>query len=249
MKAEVHYLLRLGDTALITGQRMSEWCGHGPILEEDIALTNIALDHIGQSRLLLTEAGEREGENRTEDHLAYRREVGEFRNLLIAELPNGDFGVTILRLLFTSAFQWVQYQSLLDSPDAFLASFAEKSLKEVRYHFKHARDWTLRLGDGTTESHKRAQAALDQLWAYTGEFFTDDAVEDELSDKGLIATNASLEAEWMNMVSAVLSEATLTLPEEPRHQKGGKQGAHSEHMGFLLAEMQTLARAYPDAEW
>lgn len=250
MNPDVVYLIRLGDTALVAGQRLAEWCGHGPILEEDIALTNISLDLIGQARMLLDEAGKREGQGRTEDTLAFHRDVFDFYNLQITEQPNGDFGCTIAKIFFLSAFQFVQYKALLESEDAFLKAFAAKSLKEVQYHVKHARDWVVRLGDGTQESHSRMQAGIDQMWPFTGEFFgDDDKVEEALNASGIAPLNASLEAEWMNIMDSVLAEATLTKPDTARHFKGGKTGNHTEHLGYLIAEMQFLPRAYPDATW
>lgn len=243
------YLIRLGDTALIAGQRLGEWCGHGPILEEDIALTNTALDCIGQARLLLSEAANREGRGRTEDDLAFKRDVFEYTNLLITEQPNGDYAHTIAKHFLLSTYQFVLYRELLDSTDDFLKSFAEKSIKEVQYHVKHTRDWMLRLGDGTEESHRRMQTALDQMWVYTGEFFNDDSVDEAMHERGAAPLMRSLENEWLELVYQVIHAATLTVPEVARFQDGGRRGEHSEHLGFVLAEMQFLPRAYPDAKW
>lgn len=245
----VAYLLRLGDNALISGQRLGEWCGHGPVLEEDIALTNIALDHIGQARILLSEAGKREGKGRSEDDLAFQRVDTEFGNLLMAELPNGDFAQTILRMFLLSAQQYVYYKALLDSKDAMLKGFAEKSLKEVQYHLHHSRDWVIRLGDGTTESKKRMEAALELLWPYTGEFFVADALEQDLASQGIAPDTSGMDEEWLGLVGNVLEEATLRIPEIERYQSGGKEGRHSEHLGFILAEMQWLPRSHPEAKW
>lgn len=245
----VAYLLRLGDTALISGQRLGEWCGHGPILEEDIALTNIALDQIGQARLLLSEAGKREGKGRSEDDLAFQRDVDEFGNLLMAELPNGDFGQTILRMFLLSAQQFMYYRALLDSKDEMLRAFSAKSIKEVQYHLHHSRDWVIRLGDGTAESKKRMQEALELLWPYTGEFFLADDLEKQLATEGIAPDTSEMDSEWLSLVTTVLNEAKLSIPDVERYQKGGKQGRHSEHLGFILAEMQWLPRAHPEAQW
>lgn len=249
MNAEIKYLLRLGDNALIAGQRLAEWCGHGPILEEDIALTNLSLDLIGQARMALDEAGKREGKGRTEDDLAFHRDGFDLYNVILTEQPNGDFAHTIAKLLYLSTFQYVQYTALLESKDPFLKAFAEKALKEVRYHVKHARDWTLRLGDGTEESHRRMQDGLNALWEYTGELFEDDEVETALANTGMTPLNASLEKEWMEIIQGILNQATLSMPEGDRHHTGGRTGTHSEHLGYILAELQFLPRAYPDASW
>lgn len=247
--AYVDYLLHLGDAGLILGHRLSEWCGHGPILEEDIALTNIALDLIGQARMLLTHAGRIEGEGRDEDALAYRRDVTDFRNPLICEQPNGDFAMTVARQFLVSAWAFELFSALERSSDPDLAAIAAKSLKEVSYHRRHAGEWLIRLGDGTQESKRRAQAALDDLWIFTDELFEPQAADRPLIDAGLIADAGTLRAAWDAMVDRVLTEATLVKPEADYPRGGGRTGAHSEHLGYILAELQFLQRAYPDAQW
>lgn len=247
--ATVETCLILGDTALILGHRLGEWCGHGPQLEEDIALTNIALDLIGQARLFLSHAGALEGTGRDEDALAYRRDVTDFKNLLIAEQPNGDFATTVARQFLVAAWQVELYGELAESPDADLAAIAAKSLKEVRYHRRHAGEWLIRLGDGTDESHARARAALDDLWLFTEELFVPGAAERTLAEAGRYPDLAALRPAWDAMVDRVLGEATLTRPSVDYPRWGGRDGAHSEHLGYILADLQFLQRAYPDAEW
>jgi ring-1,2-phenylacetyl-CoA epoxidase subunit PaaC len=243
------YILRLADTALILGHRLSEWIGHAPVLEEELALGNIALDLIGEARALYSYAGEVEGKGRDEDVLAYRRDAGSFRNLLLAEQPNGDFAATIVRQFLFSAFAQPLWRALAASRDATLAAIAAKSEKEAAYHLRHAGEWLIRLGDGTEESHCRAQAALDELWPYSGELFERDTVEDALIAAGIAVDPETLRAEWQRTVSAVLAEATLAAPERAWMQSGGRSGRHSEHLGHLLATMQFLQRAYPGATW
>jgi ring-1,2-phenylacetyl-CoA epoxidase subunit PaaC len=243
------YCLRIGDSSLVIGHRLSEWCGHGPILEEDIAMTNISLDLIGQARIMLTYAGQVEGKNRSEDDLAYLRDAMDFRNLLITEQHNGDFGKTMMRQFFFSAYCYFLYQQLTKSKDSTIAAFAEKSLKEVTYHVRHSADWIVRLGDGTEESHTRAQEAADELWAYTGEMFDADAIDQELQKSGIGADLSKVKEEWTKLVTDIFKKATLKLPVDGYMQKGSKQGKHSEHLGYLLAEMQFLPRAYPGASW
>ena len=243
------YTLRLADTVLILGHRLSEWIGHAPVLEEEMALGNIALDLIGEARALYSYAGEVEGKGRDEDALAYRRDAGGFRNLLLVEQPNGDFAATIVRQFLFSAFAQPFWRRLAASRDATLAAIAAKSEKEAAYHLRHAGEWLIRLGDGTEESHRRAQAALDELWPYTGELFERDAVEDPLIAAGIAVDPETLRAEWQRTVSAVLAEATLEAPERVWMQSGGRSGRHSEHLGHLLVTMQFLQRAYPGATW
>ncbi|AWK85198.1 1,2-phenylacetyl-CoA epoxidase subunit PaaC [Azospirillum thermophilum] len=243
------YALRLGDTSLVLGHRLSEWCGHAPELEEDIALTNIALDLVGHARLLLTYAGDVEGKGRDEDRLAYRRDVFDYRNHLLAEQPNRDFGHTILRQFLHDAWAVELYERLAGSADATLAAIAAKAVKEVRYHVRHSGEWVVRLGDGTDASHARMADALDRLWPYTGEMFERTAGEAELAAAGIAVDAAELKAAWTARVSAVLEEATLPRPADGWMQSGGLRGEHSEHLGYLLAEMQFLQRAYPDATW
>ncbi|MEI7968301.1 MAG: 1,2-phenylacetyl-CoA epoxidase subunit PaaC [Betaproteobacteria bacterium] len=249
MTPHFEYVLRLGDSALILGQRLAEMCGHGPVLEEDIALSNIALDLIGQARLLLTHAGRLEGLGRDEDSLAFLRPEGQFRNVTLVELPNGDFGRIVLRNLFFSGFHELLWSDLCGSRDDELAGIAAKSLKETRYHWRHAADWVIRLGDGTPTSHARMQGALEMLWPYTREFFATDAVDEAASRDGFGVDGAALEGAWSDRVRAVLSEATLSPPDVTPFCSTGRRGVHSEHMGHLLAEMQTLQRTYPGASW
>jgi ring-1,2-phenylacetyl-CoA epoxidase subunit PaaC len=245
----VESVLRIADTSLILGQRLSEWCGHGPVIEEDIALTNIALDLIGQARLLLTHAGKVEGQGRDEDQLAFLRAESGFRNLSMVELPNQDFGRTILRNFLVAAWQAPRWATLRTSSDAELAAIAEKSAKETRYHLQHAADWTVRLGDGTAESKRRMQRALDCLWPYTAEFFADDELDRAANSAGLMPLPSSLQAAWEATVLPVLAEATLTVPARTPFLSTGKLGRHTEHMGHLLAPMQAMQRAYPGCSW
>jgi ring-1,2-phenylacetyl-CoA epoxidase subunit PaaC len=247
--AHLDYVLRIADTSLILGQRLSEWCGHGPVIEEDIALTNIALDLIGQARLLLTHAAALEGQGRDEDQLAFLRREPEFRNLTIVELPNGDFGRTILRNFLVAAWQRELYQALAKSSDAEFAAIAAKSLKETRYHVQHASDWVIRLGDGTDESHRRMQAAIDVLWPYTAEFFSATPTDDVAVATSVGPAWPSLEATWTAAVTPVLEVATLKIPARTPFLTRGKLGVHSEHLGHVLAEMQYLQRAYPGGTW
>jgi ring-1,2-phenylacetyl-CoA epoxidase subunit PaaC len=230
------YLLRLGDDRLVLGHRLSEWCGHAPILEEDIALANIALDLIGQANLLLTLAADVEGKNRDADAIAYLRDGGAYRNCLLVELPKGDFAFTIARQFFFSVFAMLQAEALLKHANKDLAGIAAKMLKESRYHVRHSGEWMLKLGDGTEESHRRLQDAVTELWRYTGEMFLGDDV-------------ASLEAPWRKQVDAILKDARITVPEVKWMQRGGREGRHTEHLGLMLAEMQVLQRQYPGAEW
>jgi ring-1,2-phenylacetyl-CoA epoxidase subunit PaaC len=242
------YVLRLGDDSLILGQRLTELVGKAPELEEEMALVNIALDLIGRARLLLTYAGEIEGEGRDEDALAYRRDVPDFRNHLITELPNGDFAHTIGRLFLLAAFDEQLYGALRTSADARLREIADKAVKETAYHLRHSGQWVIRLGDGTEESHRRMQKALDDLWMYTGELFLPDAVDEEMARRGVAPDLRSLEEGWNRRVDDVLGEATLQRPTVSWMQRGGKDGRmHTEHLGYILAEMQFLQRAYPDA--
>ncbi len=243
------YLLRLGDDRLILGHRLSEWCGHAPILEEDIALANIALDLIGQASLLLGLAGKIEGRTRDADALAYLREAVEYRNALLVELPKGDFAVTIVRQLFFSVFALLQAEALQRSNNQELAGIAAKAVKEFRYHVRHSADWVLKLGGGTAESRSRAQRAVDDLWRYTGELFLADDVDREAGASGLGVDPSTLESAWSNTVRDVLERASLTIPETSYMQRGGRSGRHTEHLGHLLSEMQILARSHPGASW
>lgn len=243
------YLLRLGDSSLILGQRLSEWCGHGPELEEDIALMNIALDLIGQARSVLSYAGEVEGQGRDEDALAFLRDGGDYRNLLLVEQPNGDFAYTIVRQFLFDAFQRELYETLTTSADAQLAAIAAKSLKEVTYHLRHSSEWLVRLGDGTPLSHDKMQTALDDLWMYSGEMFEMDDLEATLVAAGIAADRMALKPRWDAHIERTLEAATLQRPADDWMQSGGLQGRHSEHLGHILAEMQHLQRAHPGARW
>lgn len=249
MNALFEYVLRLGDDSLILGHRLSEWCGHGPILEEDIAMTNLSLDLIGQATSLLEYAGKVEGKGRNEDDLAFLRFERDYRNLLLVERPNTDFGVTMMRQFLFDAYRKPLFERLVDSSDETLAAIAEKSLKETRYHLKHSSEWVIRLGDGTEESHERAQAALDELWRYTAEIFFEDEVDAELKANGVLPRMESLKEDWEATVHSVLAEATLTIPDNNWKQEGGRRGVHTEHLGYILAELQYMQRAYPGMEW
>jgi ring-1,2-phenylacetyl-CoA epoxidase subunit PaaC len=242
-------LLRIGDTTLILGHRDSEWCGHSPALEEDIALANMALDLIGQTRLWLGLAAEVEGKGRTADDLAYLRDVWDFRNLLLVEGLNGDFGHTLMRHFLFDIYHLVLLQALATSSDRRVAEIAAKAGKEVAYHVERTSNLIVRLGDGTDESHRRMQAALDALWPYVGEMFMADEKDEAVAAAGIAPNPASLRAAWEKTVRDVLAEATLTIPESKFAHKGGKRGIHTEHLGYILADMQFLQRAYPGASW
>jgi ring-1,2-phenylacetyl-CoA epoxidase subunit PaaC len=233
----------------VLGHRLSQWCGHAPILEEDIALTNIALDLIGQASLYLHLAGETEGKERNEDTLAYFREAIGFRNLQIVELPIGDFAVTIVRQFLFDAFSVHQLEQLKDSKHEELAGIAAKGYKEVRYHVRHSSEWVQRLGDGTEESHSRAQKALDDLWRFTPEMFESDEIEQRLVSEGIAADVKRIEPQWRSMVTDVLNRATLKIPVSPPMMTGGRRGRHTEYLGHMLADMQIVARSHPGAEW
>jgi ring-1,2-phenylacetyl-CoA epoxidase subunit PaaC len=243
------YTLRLADTALILGHRLSEWVGHSPVIEEDLAFGNMGLDLIGQARSLYSYASEVEGKGRDEDALAYLRDAGDYRNILLAEQPNGDFAATMVRQLFYSAFAHPYFEALTRSKDATLAAIAAKAVKEMAYHLRHSAEWTIRLGDGTDESHARAQAAVDELWPYSGEMFESDQVERALIEAGVAVDPATLRATWEKTINEVLDEATLTRPDDDYMQSGGRIGRHSEHLGHILAELQFVQRAYPGATW
>ena len=249
----VQYLLRLGDTCLILAQRLGEWCGHAPVLEEDIALTNMALDLVGQARAVLTRAGQLEAElggtAHDEDQLAFLRDERDFLNLTLVELPRGDFAVTVLRNFALATFLRLLWQRLAGSSDAEVAAIAGKAVKEARYHQQHAGDWVLRLGGGTDESRRRLQAAVDALWPYMPEMFESDAVDEQALGAGLGPRWADLQADWMAEVAPVLQEAGVTAPAVRAFRSTGKKGVHSEHMGYILAEMQHLQRAHPGGVW
>lgn len=249
MNTLFEYLVRLGDDSLILGHRLSEWCGHGPILEEDIAMTNIALDLIGQSTSILKYAGEVEGKGRSEDDLAFLRFEREYRNALLLEQPNEDFGVTMMRQFLFDAYRKPLFEQLVNSSDEQIAAIAAKSLKETKYHLKHSAEWVIRLGDGTEESHNRVQNALDHLWRYTDELFFTNEVDADLESKGVTFSSEELKASWSEMVKSVLNQATLTIPDNGWQHDGGRRGLHSEHLGYILAELQYMQRAYPGMEW
>jgi ring-1,2-phenylacetyl-CoA epoxidase subunit PaaC len=242
-------VLRMGDNCLVLGHRLSEWCGHGPVLEEDIAQANIALDLIGQARNLLTYAGEVEGKGRGEDHLAYLRGEREYLNTQLVELPKGDYAYTIARSFLFDAFHLPLHQALTSGSDERLKGIAEKAVKEVTYHLRHSSEWLVRFGDGTEESHRRAQDALDDLWRYTGDLFIPDEAEELLAKDGTLPKLSDLRCEWNATVDRVLNEATLKRPADGWMASGGKKGVHSEHLGPMLAEMQTLPRSFPGVEW
>jgi ring-1,2-phenylacetyl-CoA epoxidase subunit PaaC len=246
---QVPYLLYLADNALILGHRNSEWCGHGPVLEQDIAISNIALDLLGQARNFYQYAAELSGPDVTEDTLAYLRDVTAFKNCLLTELPNGDWSRTILRQFFFSTYQYFLYTQLQQSSDERLAAIAEKSLKEVTYHLRWSSEWVIRLGDGTEESRRRIIDSLDYLWSYTGELFMPATFETAGAGEGWAVDPSLLKKQWDEKVVTILTEATLELPKETFMQSGGKTGRHTEHLGYILAEMQFLQRAYPGAEW
>jgi len=260
MSATANYLLHLADNAVVLGQRNAEWCGHGPALEEDIALANVSLDLIGQARMLYQQAATELGGDATEDRLAYFRDVPEFRNYTLLELPHHsalvgyaksdlDYGTTIVRNFLYSALMVLVWEQLQQSKDEQLAAIAAKSLKEVRYHLRHSRDWLVRLGDGTDDSHARVQAALDHLMPYTQEFWTGSSMEAAAVAAGVGVDVAALKSDWDQLVDDALLEATLQRPKGEGYVTQGKNGLHSEHLGFLLSEMQGLARSHPTATW
>ncbi len=245
--------MRLGDDRLVLGHRLSEWCGHGPILEEDIALANMALDLVGQARALLTRAGQLEGLNGgealDEDQLAFLRDERDYLNATLTELPRGDFAFTTLRNFFAATWFKLLWEHLRESTDADLAATAGKAVKEARYHQRHAADWVVRLADGTEESRARTEAALDALWRYTPELFEDDAVDAAAEQSGLGPRRSALREAWRADVAAVFTEAGLALPKDAAFRSTGMRGVHSEHMGFVLAEMQHLQRSFPGGVW
>lgn len=245
----INYLLHLADNSLITGHRNSEWTGHGPVLEQDIAISNIALDLIGQARLFYQYAASLKGEETSEDTLAYLRDAVDYKNCLLAELNKGDWAFTTLRQFLFSTYQYYLYRELQASADSTVAAIAEKALKEVTYHVRWSGEWVVRLGDGTAESHQRAQKALNDLWPYTGELFIPALYERALLSDKVSADVTQLKETWLTHVCRVLEEATLGIPTDKWMQQGGKEGRHTEHLGYLLAEMQYLQRAYPDSEW
>lgn len=245
----IDYTLHLADNSLIMGHRLSEWTGHGPILEQDIAISNIALDLIGQSRNFYQYAAQIKGDEVTEDDLAYFRDAHEFKNILLVELPNGDWAKTILKLFFFSTYQYYLYQKLIASSDKQLSAIAEKSLKEVTYHVRWSSEWVIRLGDGTEESRKRIQNALEELWSYTGEMLMPAEFERECIKNNMVADTIAIKNDWENKVTEIFDEATILLPKHKSENNGGKDGKHTEHLEQILKEMQYLQRTYPGCEW
>jgi ring-1,2-phenylacetyl-CoA epoxidase subunit PaaC len=241
------YALRLGDDALILGQRLCEWSSTAPMLEEDIAIANVALDYFGRARMLLQYAGSLSG--RTEDQLAFQRDSAEFKNLLLVEQPRGDFAFSMIKQYLLDEFELLYFARLCTSADATLAAIAAKTLKEIKYHQRRSFQWLQRLGLGTAESHTRAQSAIDQLWGYTAEFFALDEVEQRLVSAAIAVDRTELEAAWNAVVRASLEGAQFSIPENGWRASGGRRGVHSEHLGHMLAEMQFLQRAYPGLEW
>ena len=245
----VLYALRRADDALILGHRLSEWCGHAPAMEEDMALANMGLDLLGQARELYSYAAKAEDNGNDEDTFAYLRDVRQYRNLLLLEQPNGDFARTMVRQFFYAAFADLYWRAMMKSKDATLAAIAAKSEKESAYHLRHSSEWMVRLGDGTEESHRRAQTAIDDLRDYTGEMFEVDDSERGLIEEGVAVDPATLRSQWLATVSNVLQEATLVQPKGDWMQQGGRSGRHSEHLGHLLSELQSMQRTFPGAAW
>lgn len=248
-QALIDYTLHFADTSLILGQRNAEWCGHGPVLEQDIAITNISLDLIGQARNYYQYAATLIGNAVTEDTLAYLRKEREFKNLLLVEQPNADWAQTILRQFFFSQFQYLLLEQLQNGNDKQLAAIAEKSLKEVTYHLRWSSEWVIRLGDGTDESHQRMLSAIGELWRYTGEMFIAASYELRVVNENVGVNVSNFKEPWLNKVKEIFAEATLTFPEKTFMQTGGKEGKHTEHLGYILTELQYMQRAYPGLEW
>lgn len=248
-QALIDYTLHFADTSLILGQRNAEWCGHGPVLEQDIAITNISLDLIGQARNYYQYAATLIGNHVTEDTLAYLRQEREFRNLLLVEQPNADWAQTILRQFFFSQFQYLLLEQLQNGSDKQLAAIAEKSLKEVTYHLRWSSEWVIRLGDGTDESHQRMLSAIGELWRYTGEMFIAASYELRVVSENVGVNVSNFKEPWLNKVKEIFAEATLSFPEKTFMQTGGKEGNHTEHLGYILTELQYMQRAYPGLEW
>jgi ring-1,2-phenylacetyl-CoA epoxidase subunit PaaC len=248
-EALFNYLLRLGDNAAILGHRLSEWCGHGPELEEDIAIINTALDLLGHARSLYTYAGEVEGKGRDEDDIAYLREERQYRNALICELPNGHYGDTIARQFLFDQLNFHLFSELVNSNDKTIAAISAKAIKEIRYHLRRSTEWTLRLGDGTEESRNRIQQSFDDIWMFTGDLFVQDESDEVIISSGIGPDMNKIRSLWKETVKEILAEATLTMPEDGWMQSGSKEGRHTEHMGYILAELQYMQRAYPGCEW
>ncbi len=249
MNSKKNYILHLADNGLILAQRLGEWCGHGPVLEQDIALTNIALDVLGQARYFYQYAAEVDGKGKDEDYYAYFRDEREFKNFLLLEQPNGDWANTIMRQFFYDNFMQLVYTKLMSSNDEQIAAIASKAIKEVNYHLKFSSEWVIRMGDGTEESHQRVQEAANNLWEYTGEFFVPAPYETEMVSQGIATDSASLKNDWQNRVNEIFAEATLQVPQANWFQSGGKIGIHTEYLGIILTDLQYLQRAYPGNTW
>ena len=247
--ALINYCIALGDDSVTLGHRLSEWCSNGPFLEEDLALTNVSLDFIGRARMFFSYAAELEGNDRSEDDIAYLRDCREYRNLLINELPNGDFAFTMARQLMVDVYDIGFFTGLAKSKDAMLAAIAAKAIKESRYHLRRSEDWVKRLGDGTEESHERTQTAFNELWAYFPEMFVMTGEEQQLYNSGIAVDRGALEENWTSTMHAILKEATVSIPAHDWSIGGGRDGIHTEHLGFMLAEMQFLQRTYPGQQW
>jgi ring-1,2-phenylacetyl-CoA epoxidase subunit PaaC len=247
--AKFEYALRLGDNALVLGQRLSEWCGHGPVLEQDIAITNIALDHVGQARSWLSYAGKLKGAGQSEDDLAYYRKEQEYRNLLLLEQPNEDWAYTIVRQFLFDTFNFFLHQGLASSKDETFSAIAQKSLKEITYHLRYSSEWVIRLGDGTEISHQKMQTALDDLWMYSGECTLNTDLDQFLLEHQIAPSLSAIRERMDQRIDEVLQEATLQKPADTYMQRGGRNGQHTEYMGFILAEMQSLPRTMPGLKW
>lgn len=243
------YTLRIADNTLVLAQRLSEWTGHGPFLEEDLALTNVALDTFGTATSLLEYAAQIEEKGRSADDLAYFRNEREFTNVLLVEQPNGDYAKTIIRQIFVDHFNLLFYSELAKSKDETLAGIAQKAIKEVTYHVRHSSAWVVRFGDGTEDSHNRAQDAVNELWRFTNELFEMDEVENNLVKEGIAVNTSLLKEKWEKQITELLTKATLKKPESAFMQTGGRKGMHTEHLGYLLSEMQTVPRMFPNAKW
>lgn len=248
-EATMQYAVRLGDDALVLGHRLSEWCSKAPFLEEDLAITNVALDYLGRARMFYSYAAELEGKGRSEDDFAYLRDCRDYQNFLINELPRGDFAYTMARQFLVDAFNIEFLTAMTQSKDATFAAIAEKSHKESKYHLRRSRDWMLRLGDGSEESHERLQRALEDLWPFTHELFETDALEQELVAQGIAVDLPALKSAWESRLRSVLGEATMSYPSGDQAVRGGRKGLHTEHLGHMLSELQFMQRAYPGLQW
>lgn len=248
-EALYRYLLRLADNSAILGHRLAQWCGHGPELEEDIAMTNTALDLIGHARSFYTYAGQVEGKGKDEDDVAYLRPETEYLNALITELPNGHYGDTIARQFLFDQFNYLLFSELVNSKDETIAAISAKAIKEIRYHLRRSTEWVVRLGDGTEESHEKMQESFDATWNYTADLFVQDEADEQIIADGMGPDLKNIHPVWKEKVKAVLTEATLTMPDDAWMHSGSKAGKHTEHMGYILADLQYMQRVYPDCEW